>query len=112
MKQVFNLFLFAVLLGSSYKASAQDDEKRDRKRYDNFKERNIAKTYAASGNKLVIENGFGDVKITTWDKNEISVNIHIEASSDNKDLAEKIFNGIEVSDRQSGNTINFKTENK
>ena len=88
---------------------AQDDTKKERKRYDNFKERNISKTYPASGNNLTIENSFGDVKITTWDKNEIKVDIHIEASSTDKDLAERTFNKIDVKDKQEGKEISFVT---
>ena len=42
-----------------------------------FRERNISKTYPASGNTLNIDNQFGNVKIITWDKNEIKVDIHI-----------------------------------
>ena len=88
---------------------AQDEAKKERKRYDNFKERNISKTYPASGNTLNIDNQFGDVKITTWDKNEIKVDIHIEASSTDKEYAEKTFAGMDVTDKQEGKEITFKT---
>jgi hypothetical protein len=58
---------------------------------------------------LNIDNQFGEVKITTWDKNEIKVDIHIETSSTKKDLADKTFERIDVTDKQEGKDINFKT---
>jgi hypothetical protein len=92
---------------------AQDDkadkEKKEKQRYEFFHERNISKTYAASGNTLNIDNQFGKVKVVTWDKNEIKVDIHIEASSTNKELAEKTFAKMDVEDRQDGKNIYFKT---
>lgn len=88
---------------------AQDEAKKDRKKYENYKERNISKTYPASGNNLTIENSFGDVTVTTWDKNEIKVDIHIDASSTDKDVAEKTFQRIDVKDKQEGKEISFVT---
>lgn len=115
MKPVFKIIPAIALLFATAESFGQvdhrigQDDKKGRKRYENFKERNISKSYPASGNNLTIENQFGDVKITTWDKNEIKVDIHIEASSDNKERAENTFNKIDVKDKQEGKDINFTT---
>lgn len=109
MKPVFKIIPAIALLFATVQSFGQDDKKKDRKRYPILKERNISKTYAASGNNLTIENQFGNVKITTWDKNEIKVDIHIEASSDNKERAENSFGKIDVKDEQEGKDINFTT---
>jgi hypothetical protein len=85
---------------------------KERKRYEHIKERNINKTYTAAGNSLSIDNSFGNVEILTWSSNEIKVDIHIEASSDNADMAEKSFNSIAVTDEKKGNNISFKTNTK
>lgn len=85
---------------------------KERKRYEHFKERNINKTYAAAGNTLNIDNSFGNVQILTWSGNEIKVDVHIEASSTNADMAEKTFNAITVTDEKKGSTIYFKTNTK
>jgi hypothetical protein len=92
-----NLFLYA------------QEEKGERKKFEFVKEKNISKTYPASGNKLSIENSFGNVKLISWDKNEIRIDVHIEASASQQDLAQKIFDAISVSDKQQGNEIIFKT---
>ena len=111
MKRTFkNIFPIVLLLATSQLfAQNEDKEKKEKKRYEHFKERNISKTYPASGNTLNIDNQFGEVKITTWDKNEIKVDIHIETSSTHKELADKTFERIDVTDKQEGKEINFKT---
>lgn len=111
MKRTFKKILPIVLLLATAQLFAQDGdtEKKEKKRYEFFRERNISKTYPASGNTLNIDNQFGEVKITTWDKNEIKVDIHIETSSTKKELADKTFERIDVTDKQDGKDINFKT---
>jgi hypothetical protein len=107
MKKLFkNLITLSFLLFSVH-VFAQKEEK---KRYEYFKEKNISKTYPAQGNKLYINNNFGNVNITCWERNEIKVDIHIESSSDNKEVAEKVFNNIEVEESQKGNEIQFETK--
>jgi len=111
MKRTFKNILPILLLLATAQLFAQDGdkEKKEKKRYEFFRERNISKTYPASGNTLNIDNQFGEVKITTWDKNEIKVDIHIETSSTNKDLADKTFERIDVTDKQESKEINFRT---
>ena len=111
MKRTFKKILPIVLLLATVQLFAQDGdtEKKEKKRYEFFRERNISKTYPASGNTLNIDNQFGEVRITTWDKNEIKVDIHIETSSTQKELADKTFERIDVTDKQEGKDINFKT---
>ena len=111
MKRTFKKILPIVLLLATAQLFAQDGdtEKKEKKRYEFFRERNISKTYPASGNTLNIDNQFGEVRITTWDKNEIKVDIHIETSSTQKELADKTFERIDVTDKQDGKDINFKT---
>lgn len=111
MKRVYkNIFPIVLLLGTA-QLCAQDDkeEKKEKQRYEFFRERNISKTYAASGNTLNVENKFGTVKVITWDKNEIKVDIHIETSSTHKELADKTFERIDVTDKQEGKNIYFET---
>jgi len=98
--------IFFLLTGVA--VSAQK-EKKEREKFEFVKEKNISKTYPASGNKLKIDNSFGAVKFTAWEKNEIKVDVHIEASSNKEDFAQKIFDAISVADKQQGNEISFKT---
>jgi len=117
MKRTFKNILLITSLLAVMPALAQNDksdkldkiEKKEKQHYEFFHERNISKTYPASGNTLNIDNRFGAVKIVTWDKNEIKVDIHIEASSTNKEMADRTFEKLDVEDRQDGKNIYFKT---
>lgn len=107
MQKSFNLILSIFFLFISVQLFAQKEK--EKKRYEHFKERSISKTYAASGNTLNIDNSFGNVTVTTWDRNEIKVDIHIEASSTDKEHADKMFENIDVEEGKDGSQIRFKT---
>lgn len=107
MKLLFKPFLGIALLLLSLQVTSQ--ETKTKKRYEHFKERTISKTYSASGNTLNINNSFGNVTVTTWNRNEIKVDIHIEASSTDKDLADKMFENIDVEESKDGNELKLKT---
>jgi len=102
-------FSMVLLLSSLFIHAQEGKEKKDREKFEFVKEKTISKTYPASGNKLSIENSFGHVKFIAWDKNEIKVDVHIEASSNQQDVAQKTFDAISVSDKHQGNEIEFKT---
>jgi hypothetical protein len=108
MKKIITGAFSVLFLLSAFTLSAQKEKAREK--YEFVKEKNISKTYPASGNKLSIDNSFGHVKFIAWDKNEIKVDIHIEASSNQENMAQKIFDAISVSDKQQGSDIEFKTK--
>lgn len=102
-------FSMALLLSSLLTYAQEGKRKREREKLEFVKEKTISKTYPASGNRLSIENSFGHVKFIAWDKNEIKVDVHIEASSNQEDVAQKTFDAISVSDKHQGGEIEFKT---
>jgi hypothetical protein len=106
MKKITSLL---IILCFSIAVFSQQNEVKEKKRYEYFKERTISKTFSANGNTLHIDNRFGDVIVTTWDRNEIKVDIHIEASSNQKEVAEKSFENLDVTESKDGNTIKFTT---
>jgi hypothetical protein len=75
------------------------------------KKRLISKSYSVGPNdRLSIENSFGNVIITTWDKNEISVNVEIGVRAGSDEKAQHMLDQIKVTDNQGGQEIFFKTE--
>jgi hypothetical protein len=75
------------------------------------KKKNISKSYTVSGDeKLSIENSFGEVAVSTWDRNEIRVDVEIGVSASTEEKAQQMMNEISVSDKKGGNEISFKTE--
>jgi hypothetical protein len=106
--------LLAALLLLQLNVLAQDDEdKGNDKKYEFARSKAVNKSYnVSSSDKLKIENSFGRVDIHTWDRNEIKVDVSIEVSASTNDLAQRIIDGITVSDSQSGKEISFKTSIK
>ena len=106
MKLLFSLALVAFVAAP---VIAQNDK--DKKtRYEFVKTKAINKTYTVSANdKLNIANSFGTVEVHTWNKNEIKVDVSIEVSANKEEFAQKLIDGISVSNNQSGNEVSFKT---
>ena len=114
MKKLINIFNMIIpLLLLQVNLFAQDDNDRDNKpdkKYDFVKTKNVNRSYNVSSNdKLSIDNEFGKVEVHTWDRNEMKVDVSIEVSATREDLAQRIIDGITISDAQSGRNISFKT---
>src|SRR5436189_2374844 len=107
MKKIITGVFSVMFLLSAINLPAQKEKEREK--FEFVKEKSTSRSYTASGNKLSIDNSFGQVKFIAWDKNEIKVDIQIEASSNQENFAQKIFDAISVSDKQQGGEIEFKT---
>jgi hypothetical protein len=120
MKKMIRTFsiVLPVLLFAQASLFAQNDNDNDnhndnKKKYEFVKTKFVNKSYnVSSSDKLNIENSFGSVKITTWDRNEIKVDVTIEVSANTESLAQKMLDRIKVSDGKSSNEISFKTSMK
>jgi hypothetical protein len=75
------------------------------------RQRLINKSYdVTADDKLQIENSFGNVVVSTWDKEQITVDIEISAKASTDDRAHNIMDKINVEDARNGHTISFKTQ--
>ena len=75
------------------------------------KKRTISKSYTVGpDDRLSIENSFGNIVVTTWDKNEIQVDIEIGVHATSDERAQRMMDQINVTDHQGGKEIGFKTE--
>src|ERR1700687_510142 len=75
------------------------------------KKRTISKTYnVGPDDKLSIENSVGNVTVATWDKNTIQVDIEIGVSASSDEKAQHMLDEINVTDKQNGQSINFKAD--
>src|SRR5450432_2231286 len=106
MKKLINPFKGFVLLAlalSPLLSSANNGENIEKKR-------TISKSYnVGPDDRLSIENSFGNVIITTWDKNEIQVEIEIGVNASSEEKAQQMMDLINVKDNQGGHDITFKT---
>ncbi|MEM1135956.1 MAG: DUF4097 family beta strand repeat-containing protein [Bacteroidota bacterium] len=63
----------------------------------------------SSSDKLIINNRFGQVKVNTWAKNELTVDIIITAWGRNEELAQTLLNKISIDHKRREGEISFKT---
>jgi hypothetical protein len=74
------------------------------------RQRLINKSYPVTADdKLEIDNQFGNVAVSTWDKDEITVDIEIGARAATDEKAKEIMDKLDVKDSKDGHTISFKT---
>ena len=74
------------------------------------KKKSYSKSYSLSGNdKVHINNQFGEVKITTWTKNEVKVDVTITVKASTEERASNILDNITIDDSKSGDGVFFKT---
>ena len=75
------------------------------------RQRLINKSYdVTADDKLQIDNQFGNVVVSTWDKEQITVDIEVSAKASSEERAQDIMNKINVEDARNGHTISFKTQ--
>lgn len=104
-KLVSSLFLAAGLLLTTA-GFAQDKSEPKFK-----KTRNYSKSYSlGSSDKVSLNNQFGELKIVTWEKNEVKVDVTIMGKSDEEQRAQQILDHISIADGKDGNTVYFKTK--
>jgi hypothetical protein len=63
----------------------------------------------SSGEKLDIENSFGNVDIKTWDKNEFKVDITITTKAKQEATAQKLLDDISIEENHSAGKYSFRT---
>jgi hypothetical protein len=99
----FKLLLSLLAVSLFTVASAQEPKFEKKKSY--------SKSYAlSSSDKVVLNNQFGEMKIQTWDKNEVKVDVAITAKSDDEGRAQRTLDKISIDDEKNGNTVSFTTK--
>jgi hypothetical protein len=72
--------------------------------------KNYSKSYSVDGNdKLAIDNKYGRVTINTWNKSEVKVDIQIKGTASDDETAQKLVDGISISDSKNGDVVSFRT---
>jgi hypothetical protein len=79
--------------------------------YEFKKEKKVVKTFAVKPNMLFdVENSFGEMKVTTWDKNEIAINISITAEAKKEAQAERLLESIRILEKQKDDNVYVRTK--
>lgn len=118
MKRMINPFKvllpIAFLLQLNLVAQQNDsDDRNEKKKYEFVKKKSVNKSYnVSSSDKLNIKNSFGSVKVNTWSRNEIKVDVDIEVSASTEALAQKLLDRISVDEEKNGREISLETDMK
>jgi hypothetical protein len=107
-KVLFNAALLVAGLLSLEPIHAQEKERTEPK----FKKnKTYSKSYSlGSSDKISLNNQFGEMKLVTWEKNEIKVDVSITGKADEEQRAQEIVDRISISDGKDGNTVSFQTK--
>lgn len=74
------------------------------------KSKTYSKSYpVGSGDRILLDNSFGEMKISTWSKNEIKVDVSITVKASTDEYAQKLIDVISIEDGKTGSEIFFKT---
>lgn len=77
------------------------------------KSKSYSKTYSiGSGDKVNLQNQFGEMKISTWDRNEIKVDVEMSAKAGTAERAQHILDLVSIEDGKNGSEVFFKTHIK
>jgi hypothetical protein len=75
-----------------------------------IKTKKLTKSYPATNDDLLlISNSYGKILVTTWDKNEVKVDVEIKVTADSDDKAEKLLDAVNITNGKTANQISFKT---
>jgi hypothetical protein len=104
IKLLSSISLFLALTLPVFTLAASGDEEVRKKK-------SINRSYnVGPDDKLEIENQFGNVRIATWDQNQITVDIEIGVRASSEEKAKEIMDELDVKEVQSGHIISFKTK--
>lgn len=102
-KRIFSA-LVAITIGLSANAAVLNPD------LESEKSKTYSKSYAVgSGDRISLDNSFGEMKISTWSKNEIKVDVSITVKASTDEYAQKLIDVISIEDGKTGSEIFFKT---
>jgi hypothetical protein len=109
--KLFNLVILFIALTAFNSAYSQDTKKESRQEPKFKKQKSYTKSYSvSSGDRISLENQFGEMKFITWDRNEVKVDVAITGSSDDETRAQQILDRISIQDEKTGTGVSFKTK--
>ncbi len=70
----------------------------------------LSKQYAISADaKVTLKNSFGSIHCTTWDKNEITIEVVITVDTKSQEKADKVFEHIDITISGNENAVTART---
>lgn len=102
VKRHIGSLLFGLLLFSGLTVSARD--------FEHTKKKDVSKSFAVSQNDLLqVDNRYGNITITHWTKNEVSIVVRIESSAERESRAQENLDCIQIDLKKEGNVVSAIT---
>jgi hypothetical protein len=77
------------------------------------KRKTYSKSYDISGNdRISLNNQFGEVRVSTWTKNEVKVDVTIITNAATDERAQQLLDLVSIEDGKNSNGVFFKTNRK
>ncbi|MDE3252045.1 MAG: hypothetical protein KGO92_04515 [Bacteroidota bacterium] len=104
MKHLLKICSLALFMSGTVRgASAPADQ-------DVAKSKTYSKSYALSNSdKVLLDNSFGEMKINTWSKNEVKVDVSITVKAGTEENAQRILDIVNIEDGKNNGEVFFKT---
>ncbi|MBX3254155.1 MAG: hypothetical protein KF862_08455 [Chitinophagaceae bacterium] len=104
MKQIFYTLGIAIICAYSVAVPAYATPLVEKKK-------TYSKSYTvAAGEKIALSNSFGEMRLNTWNKNEVRVDVTIIAKANSEEKAREILDKICIEDGKTGDGVYFKTK--
>jgi hypothetical protein len=101
--QRFSFFLLTACISLQVMAGGDQSEKK----------KSYSKSYSvSSSDKISLTNSFGELKINTWEKNEVKVDVTITGKGNTDERAQEILDRISIEDGKNSSGVYFKTNFK
>jgi len=101
--QRFSFFLLTACISLQVMAGGDLSEKK----------KSYSKSYpVSSSDKISLTNSFGELKINTWEKNEVKVDVTITGKGNTDERAQEILDKISIEDGKNSSGVYFKTNFK
>ncbi len=105
LKSYSLLLLFTVFVSGLTRANGDEQEPKYEKK------KSYSKSYpVSSSDKARFDNRFGELKINTWDKNEVKVEISMSAKANSEEVAQELLDRISIEDGKNGSEVYFTTK--
>jgi hypothetical protein len=92
--------------GGNYDYSLSDENGNKSEKFKTY-----SKSYPIDGNdRIKLSNEYGKIAVNTWDRPEVKVDVQIKAEAGNDEDAQKILDGVHITDSKEGNQVSFRTQ--
>jgi formylmethanofuran dehydrogenase subunit D len=107
--KVFTINLILILC--SICAIAQEEGK-GKKKYEFEKRKTYEKVYdLSSSEKVKVDNSFGSIKVTIWDKSQVKMNAEFIVTAKTESWANEVIENLKIKDSKSNGKVSFEFEN-